>query len=148
MSDRVYLKTHKKLKRLWDHAQSVYAELDSSEQWDLHDYFQPTKDLRDDQLLEHRVAITAKHPNLPHQAGRALNKLDERAAVYALNRVRAKRAPAGSKGKRQRVRNITVKAVVRPEIDLQKLSRALLMIAKDQMEKERAAGDSSTDLPL
>lgn len=105
-SDHAYLKT-----QLWGHAQIVYAELDPNEHWQLHDYFQPSKDLTDGQLLDHRTAITAKRPSLPLQAGRALAKLDERSAVYALNRIRAQAVPIGSKGKRQLVRNITIKSV-------------------------------------
>jgi len=135
LNDKQYLRTHKQLRRFWEHNNRLYAELTSLEQWQLHDYFQPSKDWPDEQLLEHRAAISAKRPSLPHQAGRALNKFHASAAHLAVRRIRAAHTPArvaaGSRKRGDRV--ITVKAVVRPEIDYKKLTQALIGLAKQEI---------------
>ena len=130
-TDQHYLDTHRQLKRLWQHADSAYGRLTPIEQWQLHDYFQPSKDLTDAELLKHRAEITRKRPALPQQAGKALTKLYAAAATLSLQGVRRAHQPMPAKYARQKVGQIQVYGVVKPEIDLEKLAKALLEIAKD-----------------
>ena len=63
LSARKYLQARKRLRRYWDFQQMAYG------------YLSP-----DEQVLEHRTEITKQRPSLPHQAGRALAKIDDRSA--------------------------------------------------------------------
>jgi hypothetical protein len=141
LNDRQYLKAHKQLRRFWIADNSVFGYLSSNEQWRLHAYFQPSKDLTNDELLVHRREITAQQPNLPHQAGRALAKLQAAAAQHALQRVRLAKRPL-DKTPRTGKRNITVRGVVKPEVDTKRLARAFIALAEDLARKEKeASGD-------
>jgi len=131
-----YLQTHHPLKRLWQHATSAYDRLTPTEQWQLHDYFRPSKDLTDAELLAHRAAISKERPTLPQQAGKALVKLQGAAAHVALRGVRMRKQPKAAKYARGKRGQIQVYGVVKPELDLKALARALLGIAQD-MEKHK-----------
>lgn len=72
LTNHHFIQTHHQLRRLWLHANYVYGHLTATEQWRLHDFFQPSMDLTAAELLAHRRRITAEQPNLPAQAGRAL----------------------------------------------------------------------------
>jgi integrase len=125
----------------------LYAELSPTDQWLLHDFFQPDRVLTDLELLQHRDEITQQRPSLPHQAGRALERFWATAAQVGLKRVARAKVPAGpAKRVRQADRQIVVKGLVRPEVDVEKLARAFLRLAGDRARKrrdERHATDAS-----
>lgn len=124
-----YLRTHDRLRKLWLHDLRLFAELTPTDQWQLHDFFRPDKDWSDLQLLQHRDAVTAERPSLPHQAGRALEKFWTLCVSRAVKQVRTAKAPAGSATRvRQEDRQISIKAVARPEIDVEKLARAYIYL--------------------
>jgi hypothetical protein len=129
-TDQHYLQTHRQLRRLWEHAQSAYGHLSPTEQWLLHDYFQPSKDLTDLELLEHRAQISRERPALPQQAGKALAQLYEAAAQVAVRSVHLSHQAKLPKYARQPHRQIQVYGVVNPEIDLHALLHVLLDIAE------------------
>jgi hypothetical protein len=132
-----YYHVHQQLRRFWLTHDGLYAALSPTEQWLLHDYYQPSKDFTKDQLLTHRAEITKRRPGLPQQAGRAYAKFQERAAIWAVQVIRAKHAAKVPTARaKERERTITVRAVVRPTPDYAKLSRALLRIAGDQQAKD------------
>ncbi len=133
LTDHDFLHIHDRLAHLWAKAPGTFGYLSAQEQWCLHDYFQPSKNMSDLQLLAHRQAISAARPSLPQRAGRALTKLDEAAAVWALRQVRPK---AVNKRKPQAERHVTVRAVVRPEVDPEKLARAFINLAQDIARKQ------------
>jgi hypothetical protein len=137
LTPKQYLKAHDQLRRFWLHNDMVFGALSSAEQYQIHDYFQPSKDLSDLELLAHRDRITKERPSLPHQAGRALAKLRDAAAVLSVRRLRMAKAPAGAKVRRQGNRHLTVRAVVKPEPDMQKLARALVMLAEHRVKHRR-----------
>lgn len=120
LSKKQYWKYHKWLKHLWENDISVYAEISPARQRQLHDFFQPSKDLSREELLEHRQRITAEQPNLPHQAGWALKKLQQE-----IQRPRVVVAP------RKYARNVKVTAhpIIRPEIDSSLVAQAYLATA-------------------
>jgi hypothetical protein len=125
-----YLQAHDRLKRYWQHAQAAYACLTPAEQWQLHDYFQPTKKMSDTDRLTHRAAITAERPALPQQAGRALAKLDNAAVSWALRQQRAAQ-PHSRPAKRRpnEPQHIRVGSIVHPEIDAQAFTALLVDLA-------------------
>ncbi len=126
----------------------AYGYLSSAEQWQLHDFFQPTKGWTDQQLLAHRSQITQERPSLPHQAGRALAKIDEIAARVAVFRVRSKhRAAAQAKSaSRSNVRNadrqIRVLGVVKPAIEVERLAHVIALMAEHLAAEERTRQDT------
>ena len=127
-----YLKTHRRLRHLWLHAPEAFSYLSLREQGQVHDYFQPSRPLTSDsQILIYRADMTGQQPSLPHQAGRALVKLDERTAAYALRKVRPPVAvPAGT-------RRLRVRAIRRPEPDIQKLTMVVLLLAQQLGEEHQ-----------
>ena len=140
--DKQYLRIHKRLRRFWFRAKSVYSYLTPNEQWQLHDFYRPSEELSDEQLTVHRVEITKARPALPHQAVRALEKLDAAAANWALKAVRPREpalSPARRKGSGRRKHNLVIRSIVRPKIDIKKLSRAIILLAEDLAREEREA---------
>ena len=140
--DKHYLKVRNRLKRYWFKAQSVYSYLTPNEQWQLHDFYRPSEDLSEEQLIAHRAKITAARPSLPHQAVRALEKLDAAAANWAVKAVRPREpapAPARRKGRGQREHNLVIRSVVRPKIDTAKLSQAIILLARELAAAEDPA---------
>jgi hypothetical protein len=147
LTTREYLRTHDKLRRLWLRDPSLFAEISPTDQWLLHDLFEPDRDLTDLELLQHRDEITEQRPSLPHQAGRALNRFWDATAQLAVKRVARAKAPATpAKRVRQADRHLTVKALVKPEIDAKKLARVFLMMAQQRMRDEKRPAGTDEDV--
>ncbi|WP_394686154.1 hypothetical protein [uncultured Microbacterium sp.] len=118
------------------------SRLGATEQWDLHDFFAPAEEFTPEQPLTHSQDVSGEQPSLPQQAGRAY------AHLQAIEDQLAKvppRPPVTKGGKRRNHRakdlNIKVHALVRPKIDYEKLTRALLEHARNEEEKKAAAND-------
>lgn len=92
-------------------------------QWAIHDYYLPSKDINRDQLIAHRAEITADRPALPAQASKAANQL------HHISKQRLYARPIQTTGKRTGPRHITARGTRQPEIDVQKLARAFVMLA-------------------
>lgn len=151
LSNALYLERHRFLRVAWLEFDHLYSVLPMRQQWDLHAFYVPDKDLSDEQLLEHRGEITEQRPSLPASSGRSFEILNDafrrafewaegddlrfRQAVGNLSR----QATTKSTGKRQ----IRIRVVVRPEIDLQKLARALLDHPAVLMEQHPSGADAS-----
>ncbi len=146
LTTREYLRTHDKLRRLWLRDPSLFAERTPTEQWLLHDFFKPDRDLTDLQLLQHRDEITQQRPSLPHQAGRALNRFWDATAQLAVKRVARAKAPAApAKRVRQADRHLTVKSIVKPELDAKKLARAYIWLAQQKLRERQSEERKSKD---
>jgi hypothetical protein len=140
LTARQYLKAHDQLRRLWLRDPALFAEISPTDQWLLHDFFKPDRDLTDLELLGHRDVITQQRPSLPHQAGRSLNRFWDATARVAVKRVARAKAPAAPAERvRQADRQLVVKSLVKPEIDVKKLARAFLWLA-EQRARERQQG--------
>jgi hypothetical protein len=138
LSKKQYLKYHKTLRHLWLNHQSVYSYLSPTKQWQLHDFFQPSKELTNERLLEHRKVISKERPSLPHQAGWALKDINQVLGTFAKQPVRAKG--------RHNASRVTVRPIVRPEIDGDKLALAFWLMAK-RMAKDQASRYRDHDDP-
>ncbi len=132
LTDTDYLRIRFLLRSNWfDKHASYFQSLKATEQWDVHDFYAPTRDYTDGQALEHRRKLTRESPSLPHRAGKALRQIERvvlrpRAEVLALQPDSAKRG-------------IRVHAVVRPEVDTHKLLRFLEQMGDQASERNRAA---------
>lgn len=112
-----FIQTHHQLREWWLEKEILYAHLEPREQWDLHAYFQSSKGMNGEDLLEHRKTAAKQDPSLPQRAGRALS------------RIRKCAVPAE---KRKRTGHIKVYPLVNPEPDFRQLARAFIAIAELQ----------------
>jgi len=118
-----YIKRHQLLRQLWHKHQARFALLTPTQQWDVHDYYRPTEELTKPELLERRRRISHERPALPHRASKAFKILIGAAPASATPTVHTDPRTG---------RRIQVRAVVRPQIDVDKLASALLMLAEHQ----------------
>lgn len=123
------------------HAQPAWVRLLPSEQWDLYDFFAPTKTLSDAQLREHRHDMTVIDRSLPQRAGRAFKKLERALAVHVVE-MQAQTAQPGAavvkKTKRQsNDQVVTVRSLVHTEPDVARMTKALLALAREMVEADR-----------
>jgi hypothetical protein len=58
LTNQRYLLIHHQLRQVWIEDRSGFSWLRPAEQWQLHDYFRPSKDLTDAELFAHRAAIS------------------------------------------------------------------------------------------
>jgi hypothetical protein len=149
-----YSAQHDVLHELWVRSDGrAFAVISPIEQWYLHEFFAVTITLSADGLREHRQLVTKHDPSLPHRAGRALKKLNERLAVEA-EQSEATSVVAGIQAPWRRTyckntdRVIRVKSVVHPEPDAEKLARALLDLASEMAQKQREERDDQCELAV
>lgn len=126
------------LRAHWREEVSPFGYLSSTEQWDLHKYFQPSRELSDQTLIAHRKAISAADPSLPQRAGRALKHLEHALLELAVRQAATAAAPQDTK--RKKTGDVRVRALMLPEPDYRKLARALLHVGR--AEKGRGANIS------
>ena len=101
----------------------------------LHDYYALVYDLNDHDAVAHRVAVTLLRPALPQSAGRALVSLKLAMKRAGIRRKLLSKIEqlAPKLRKRPRItgqRNITVRAVARPKPDVERLARAITLMAQ------------------
>jgi hypothetical protein len=144
LSNELYIDRHRFLRKMWLECDELYSILEVNQQWEVHRFYQPSKELSEEELIAHRKAITKEQPGLPAVAGRHFALLyqsfrvayayadgDEmrfRSAISQMSRQR----PPHQTGKRQ----VWVRAVANPEPDLAKLASALIDLALYQAAEE------------
>lgn len=132
LTDITYLATQQELRYAWLNDPSRFAILNAAEQWALHGYFAPEHNLSDDQLLAYRREVSKIDPSLPQRAGKALTKWRMKEAPLAAYRERSHSPAPGSK--RSRNYAVTVFSLVHPEIDPQKITRAVMAAFHDHQK--------------
>jgi len=112
----------------------LYAELSAANQWYIHDYFQPSIDMPDMELLEHRRHVSAQRPSLAQSAGKACVMLiryeaawQEQVRVNQQRQLDRRLRPSNG-------RVIEVRSVVRPQVDMNKLLKAIRRLAEYERE--------------
>ncbi len=128
LSNQQYLQRHHVLRELWLNNQPQFARVGVSQQWELHAYFLPSKDLTDKELLEHRQAITKEDRSLPHKAGKAFAAL------------RSPRKPRSRSDMQSH--QLGVYAVAKPELDMHQLTEALLALVREIKQNGRGSSMS------
>jgi hypothetical protein len=133
LTDTEYLIRHDMIARVWRGEHSRLSYLTARQQRDLHDYFQTTSTATDEELVIERRRLTEAHPSLPHRASRAF---------LALLRPSESTLPGATRSSK----NITVRPVIRPDIDVDHLARALmdLVASLPQEERDRLAEEGRT----
>jgi hypothetical protein len=134
-----YIKRHLLLRQLWLKHQARYALLKPTQQWDVHDYYRPSEELTRAELLEHRRRVSRERPALPQRASKAFKILIGAAPAAPPADTIINAGPRGD-------RRIRVRAIVRPQIDVEKLASALLMLAelqaREQQKRKRRSNKS------
>lgn len=136
LSSALYYERYRFLRTAWLEFDSLYTVLLVHQQWELHAYYQPSKQLTQAELLEHRRVITAKQPSLAAKAGKHFDLLYRcfRMAYAAAAGDEKKFRNSISRLSRQRVtdsvgdRRVRVRALARPEPDIKMLARALIRL--------------------
>ncbi|MHA3019671.1 hypothetical protein ACXPWS_05300 [Mycobacterium sp. BMJ-28] len=146
LTHHTYCAQHRLVREVWLTDRPALTRLLPNEQWDLHDFFAPTYDFSDDELREYRQKITALDPSLPQRAGRALRRL-EQAVLVQIAEAKLREAqprPEPGKTKRQSKNQIlTVRSLAHKQPDMQRMAKALLGMAREMAEADRAKKASS-----
>lgn len=124
LSNSTYLLIHHHLRQDWLAQSRIYSLIPPKDQRYIHDFFRPSEHLTDEELLAHRRAISKEQPSLPHCAGRAVHRMVNPVNHPELVRGRIRAYP-----------------VLRPQVDVEKFTRALLMTAREIQDRQ----DDSTD---
>ena len=124
LSNSTYLLIHQHLRQDWLTQSRIYSLIPPKDQRYIHDFFRPSEHLTDEELLAHRRAVSRQHPSLPHCAGRAVHRV-----------VRPVNHPELVRGR------IRVYPVLRPQVDVEKFARALLMTAREMQHRQTDSVD-------
>jgi hypothetical protein len=118
--------------------------LDPVEQWSIHDYFDLVHDKGIDEALSYQATLQACDPDTETTALTSLDKLKARIDSV----VQAAKVGPAPEVKRKRPHKIRVRAVVRPEVDIDRLVDALLRLMHDMpMGEETDATSAESALP-
>lgn len=144
LTNQQYLVDSLWLREIWNsNLKTLFALLSVQRQCDVHAYFQPAKDLTDEERLEHRRLISKELPDLPAKAGRYLSAMRQ---LYC-------EAAKACKGNEHLIQpyisdvvaplketrgnhKIGVAAVARPEPDLRGFAKTLIQLAWIEEEKK------------
>jgi len=137
---------HYVLKIIWRDHPKLYGTLPAHQQWRLHRYYQPTVELSQVELDEHRRQVTIQQPSLPQAAGKSFRQI-ERLYLLAVSlsqrtgapievclnaviqHVVLKHAKVMQPTTGRTVRGgVYVVATARPEPDIKLFARALLIL--------------------
>ena len=137
LTNQSYLSQRHQLRDICaDNARNAFPLLSASAQWSLYAYYLPQEQLSDQQLLEHRVDITALDPSLPQRAGRAfprLKLLGERLPAF---REASSTAPKRAKGS---ATELHVFGEVKPDLDAERMAQILIAIYRERENQDKAA---------
>lgn len=164
LTNAEFLKRHHFLAELWEYEllRVFFTILEPMAQWDIHQYYQTTNHGSDADIIETRTTVNAGDKALPQKAGRAYQEIEAIffqevryfnishdpdnyiPAVRALHKVRLKlrnQKPVKTvrRGPMKRGRH-TVRALVKPNIDFDKLARVYVMLALEIQKETRENG--------
>lgn len=137
LTNTTYLANRSTLGKYWHRNELGWSKLSFENQSTLHEYYEPSMDLTEDQAIAYRQAVTAKWPSLPHRADRAYAEYNKVIAQLEAAPPQPRRTPGRRRTNKSYV--IRTEALVRPDVDFDKLARVLLAIARDEAEKKKAA---------
>jgi hypothetical protein len=128
-----YTAQHYQLKKEWSsEGGGAFIMLSPTEQWALHSYYEFTEQLSDAELLAHRIIISRAQPSLSQPAGKAFSRLRRFSAHFPLYIKGRRHAPKRKKGAPTQ---LTILSQVHPEVDIAKLTDALIQLAREQADQ-------------
>lgn len=128
------------IKRAFLEHRSVFADLIAMDQWELFDFYKPRSDFTLEQLRAYQAEMSKQQPSLPQRAGKAYREF-ERAYENWVARAAQPQVPVvkDRRNSRTKPHNYVIRGLARDDIDMTKLARALLDMAKSMSEEDRAA---------
>jgi hypothetical protein len=148
VTSSLHYKRHLFLRTAWLNFPKLYALVPLHAQWQIHDFYQPSKELTETELIAHTKDLAKTNPALVHQAGKHVRLLQKVfryiSTELGIPRTEWYRALAGSiqhynpspahmettDGHRY-----TIVAVARPELDVQKLVKALVGVVEREISE-------------
>jgi hypothetical protein len=116
----IYVRRHQYVRDVWLKEQKWFLLVPTRDQRPLFEFYCPHRDLTDNELREHRRAVTAAHPSLPQQASKILIRwLDEVDRCFDLAEQAAAMPPVSAPTKyiRSKDKQLEVGVVIKPEPD-------------------------------
>lgn len=106
-----------------------FVVLSPTEQFYIHDYFEPAKNLSPLEAVAHRKDVTARRPSLPQQAGRAF------ARIRPFLNMQLDPKPIAPVAERSRTwgtgsRHVQVLSQVNPELDPKAFAQIIIELAR------------------
>lgn len=146
--DAEFVNRRRVLRSDWDGGGNALIYLEVAEQWALHAAYQPTKNISEQQALadfrdmqRNRTEKAAETEAAWERYRRARDQA-QRDAVHAQQ---VRESGVAPRKHRKSERNLTVRALARPEPDIQPLARLLIQIAIDKAKAEETSdGDTAT----
>jgi hypothetical protein len=128
-----YLKRRSKLVHEYTrHDSNAFVVLESHQQWGLYEYFQPRRQLTDNELMAHHEACAQQDPSLPQRAGRAYGRIEPILAIPDEQRTTGVDQFVSRYGTKE----VMVWPKVRPEINYKQVARALILLARNEMKRK------------
>lgn len=132
----MYLAKRQRLFDAWEFRPGLFAELQTFEQRDLHRYFAPSRELYDDDALTYRREVTKLVPSLPSQAGRAYVRFERVVAADLTRRKDVSAQTVRAMGSPRPKRVVTVRALAKPELNVQRLAKLLIDLAVEDQKDD------------
>lgn len=145
-----HYKRYQFLHTAWSEFSQLFGLLKLHEQWQLHEFYQPSKYLTKSELIEHIKSISREQPALVHQAGKHVRVLQR--VFQAAAQLQGQSAPTNyvleqaMRGHHQKTpatqpdkdgRRYTTRAIARPELDVALFAKALILLAQKASSGER-----------
>jgi len=139
-----YYQRYRFIRHIWRYYQNLFALIPIELQYDLHNFYQPDRDLTKAELITYRKDIKHEDPGLPARASKAyvrLHQAYENVIADTKNKQAQKEQTPHSR-KHRKIKHLSVRAVVRPEPDWNRFAYALLQHAKMKVEQEKGGKPS------
>lgn len=114
--------------------------LSPAEQFALHQFYEPTKELSPLELVEHRRRVAMEHPSLPQRAGRALTKVRPFLNLPAPHLIPSNATVHRSA--KPKGHDIAVFSKVNPDLSPDRIVQVLIAMAKEQVRRDQAVDGS------
>lgn len=149
LSDAEFINRRRVLRSDWDAGGQALSYLEMAEQWALHAAYQPTKDIAEQQALADFREMQRLKPEKAAEAEAACERYGLARQQVQRDIVRAQQARDSGVApvrRRNKDRNLSIRALARPEPDLHALARALIQIAVDKAKAEEQPSDDRDGL--
>lgn len=150
VSDAEFVNRRRVLRSDWNSGGQPFTYLDMAEQWALHAAYQPTKNISEQQALADFRDMQRQRPEKADEAEAACERYGrarEQVQREAARAQEAKESGVAPHKRRGKERNLTVRALARPEPDVQALARLIVQLAMDKATADERSNDALDESP-
>ncbi|WP_308468515.1 hypothetical protein [Rathayibacter soli] len=148
VSDAEFVNWRRVLRSDWNSGGQALSYLEVAEEWALHAAYQPTKDISEQQALADFRDMQRLRPENAAEADAACEhygRAREQVQHDAVRAQQARESGVAPRKRRGKERNLTVRALARPEPDLHALARVLIQVAIDKAKADEQPEDDADD---